>query len=34
MNRGFLERLQRGDGYGYHLTPFTNLAGGAGQAVA
>lgn len=26
--------IQRGDGYGYHLTPFTHLTGGAGQAVA
>lgn len=26
--------IQRGDGYGYHFTPFTNLTGGAGQAVA
>ncbi|QNI02506.1 RRXRR domain-containing protein [Halomonas sp. SH5A2] len=25
---------QRGDGYGYYLTPFTNLKGGAGQALA
>ena len=26
--------IQRGDGYGYHFTPFTHLTGGAGQAVA
>nr|WP_298059999.1 RNA-guided endonuclease IscB [uncultured Halomonas sp.] len=26
--------IQRGDGYGYHLTPFTHLTRGAGQAVA
>jgi len=26
--------IQRGDGYGYYITPFTNLTGGAGQAVA
>jgi len=26
--------IQRGDGYGYHLTPFTHLTGEAGQAVA
>ncbi|HAA46391.1 MAG: HNH endonuclease domain protein [Halomonas sp. 54_146] len=26
--------IQRGDGYGYHLTPSINLTGGAGQAVA
>ncbi|MCD2087949.1 HNH endonuclease, partial [Halomonas meridiana] len=26
--------IQRSDGYGYYVTPFTNLTGGAGQAVA
>lgn len=26
--------VQRGDGYGYHLTPFIHHKGGAGQAVA
>jgi len=26
--------IQRGDGYGYHFTLFSNLTGGAGQAVA
>ncbi|KTG27605.1 HNH endonuclease [Idiomarina sp. WRN-38] len=26
--------IQRSDGYGYYITPFTNLTGGAGQAVA
>ncbi len=26
--------IQRGDGYGYHLTPSINQRGGAGQAVA
>ncbi|MDK2750110.1 MAG: HNH endonuclease [Halomonas meridiana] len=26
--------IQRSDGYGYYITPFTSLTGGAGQAVA
>ena len=34
ISHNYCTVIQRGDGYGYHFTPFTHLTGGAGQAVA